>query len=299
MRTLLLLLAAMAVSPTFISSQTTEPIEELTKDIIVDGLLCLQPNTIIKLEEDQILHIGKEIIAEVQPSCCKLTSEEIQLDDDKVCLAMPTMEKMPGSVWLSIKEWGLFLWEFVKNFRTVGAVLPSSQNLAKTMTHFLQKEVKRRASEGIKEPIYILEAGPGLGSFSSKIIEILHESEIPFIFDMVEMNQAFCKKLRKKFKETPGAQVHEEKIENWSPNYKYDFIISGLPFNLLPPSVVQRALITFEKTIKSGGKLSFFEYIHGVFLRKKEVKDFMKRHNSKSTCAFCNLPPAQVHFLIF
>lgn len=204
---------------------------------------------------------------------------------------------MIRKVWLFIKNWGYFLWGFVKNFRVVGAVSPSSSYLAKAMTHFLQEEITRRLQKGDQEPLYILEAGPGLGSISSKIIEILEEARIPFVFDMVETNQFFCKKLRKRFKGIPGVQIHEGKIEDWSPNCKYDFIISGLPFNSLPPTVVQGALRTFEKTIKPSGQVSFFEYIHAGFLRKKCVKDFMKRYCVKSKYVFWNLPPARVYYL--
>ena len=78
-----------------------------------------------------------------------------------------------------------FLTEAIRNFRHTGSVGPSSPILAKAMTSTIARiEGQRR----------ILEVGPGTGPFTKSILSKLRAGDH---FELVEINQNFCRKLEK------------------------------------------------------------------------------------------------------
>ena len=78
-----------------------------------------------------------------------------------------------------------FLTEALRDFRHTGSVWPSSPVLAKAMTSSIAR---------IEGPRRVLEVGPGTGPFTKAILRKLRAGDQ---FDMVEINESFCRKLEK------------------------------------------------------------------------------------------------------
>src|SRR5205809_32873 len=85
------------------------------------------------------------------------------------------------------KECGRFLRECRLQFRSTGAVLPSTRFLARALVSELRTP---------REPARILEVGPGTGSVTK---EILHHLQARDRLDLVEINPRFVTLLRDRF----------------------------------------------------------------------------------------------------
>ncbi len=151
----------------------------------------------------------------------------------------------------------LFFQEFLRNFHTTGAVLPSGRRLAAALARF----VAQRSNH----PRAILEVGPGTGAVTGRIIAGMSPDDR---LDLVELNDAFVEQLRHRFQHDPTfhpvadrARVLHCPVEELPQNDRYDVIVSGLPLNNFSVSDVERILGVLMNLLAPGGTLSFFEYI--------------------------------------
>lgn len=194
----------------------------------------------------------------------------------------------------------VFMKTFFVNPTSVGALIPSSPFLANAIT----KYIKRKGA-----PIKVLEVGAGTGSMTGKILKKLKKDDI---LDAIELDSNFCELLNNKFKKSKNIKVNCLSILDWNPGYRYDYIISGLPFNAFDSDLVQLILKKYEELIKPGGIISYFEYIALAkiklfFLRGKEKDQFSKTITTTTKFRsefefdeekiFANMPPASVHYL--
>ena len=148
-----------------------------------------------------------------------------------------------------------FLREAIRDFRTTGAVLPSSPRLARAMA---------RSLAAAKPPRRILEVGPGTGPFTREILRHLHDGDT---YDLVEINPSFCEQLERTLlapyrARASGARValHRSPIEDADVAGDYDFVVCGLPFNNFPPSLVRSIFRRILALMRVGGELAYFEY---------------------------------------
>ena len=197
-------------------------------------------------------------------------------------------------------ESGCFLWAFVASPKSVGAIMPSSSVLAQSITRYII------ATNG---SINILEVGAGTGCITEEIVKKMRSGDY---LDVIEIDQDFCEILKDKFKKYKNVKIHFVSILDWNPTYSYDYIISGLPFNAFEAGFVQAIFDKYNLLIKSGGILSYFEYI-GIckikefFLIGEEkrnysktistTKNFRKAFEFKTDIILLNVPPAYVHHL--
>jgi len=200
-----------------------------------------------------------------------------------------------------------FFRQFRERFESTGAIAPSSRFLARTLTEPL--------SNG-KRPARVLEVGPGTGAVTQRIVRLLQPGDH---FDLVELNPAFVKILRDKFRSDPAyssaaeqAAVHQCPLQEFTAEQPYDFIISGLPLNNFPPELVQDIFETFFRLLAPSGTLSYFEYMYfrpirivvgrrpdRERLRKLDsvIRPYLGRHRIRRDWVFANLPPAWVQHL--
>ena len=157
-----------------------------------------------------------------------------------------------------------YLWEdnsaeffkgILKNPKNVGAFSPCSK--------FVAKEITKKVSD-CSGDVNILEVGAGTGQFTTKIEKILTELKdnqkiSSYIYDVVELNPEFCAVLKEKFKDNPNIKIHCIDISKWQSDYKYDCIISAVPFGNIPNDIVKNILSNYENIIKNGGLLSYVE----------------------------------------
>src|SRR5437763_15158479 len=204
---------------------------------------------------------------------------------------------------------GAFFRAFRRNFHTTGAILPSSRFLARAMTFDLK---------GPRRPARILEVGPGTGAVTREIVRHLQDEDR---FDTVEINPTFVEHLRNRFeqeglfrKRLDQIELIEGPVEELLGTAVYDFIISGLPLNNFAVSQVRTIFRTFNRLLKPGGTLSYYEYVFvrqlkTPFVGREErrrllkigrvVQRYIRDYQIGRKRILINVPPATVRRLRF
>lgn len=201
-----------------------------------------------------------------------------------------------------------FFRQFRQRFETTGAIAPSSRFLARSMTRYL----KQRGDD----PVRVLEIGPGTGPVTHEIVRLLREGDH---FDLVELNESFVQILTDRFQQDqiwqPAAglsKIHQIPVEEFQPDQKFDFVISGLPLNNFPADLVTTIAGHYFHLLKPGGVLSYFEYMYVRPVRKvitrgeeklriSRIDDVMRgycdQHRIRRDSIWVNVPPAWVQHL--
>lgn len=177
----------------------------------------------------------------------------------------------------------LFLAQYIRSFRTVGAVTPSSRFLARKIV----------AAADVSTAQVIVEYGPGTGVFTREIIARKQPSARLVV---VESNQAFYEKLMQLYSITESVTiVHDsaERIEEILHEYgitqPVDCIVSGLPFAALPGDVSRRILEVTARVLKPRGVFATFQY---TLLKKNYFHGFFA--HLVMTREYRNVPPAYI-----
>ncbi|NLX95101.1 MAG: methyltransferase domain-containing protein [Rhodopirellula sp.] len=203
----------------------------------------------------------------------------------------------------------LFFREFLRNFHTTGAVLPSGRRLSTALARYVgENGVPRR----------ILEVGPGTGAVTRRIVAAMRPSDE---VDLVELNDRFVAHLRECIDTAPDFRSVAGRIrvlhcaaEELAADEPYDLIISGLPLNNFNPAEVERILEALTRLLKPAGILSFFQYI-GIRRARALVSGRRERerlrgigvalaavldgHEVRRDWIWPNVPPAWVHHVQF
>ena len=205
-----------------------------------------------------------------------------------------------------LAEYGVFFKEFVRNFHTTGAILPSGRFLAAALT--------KHVAGGKAPPRRILEVGPGTGAVTRKIVAALQPDDR---LDLVELNESFVRQLRERFETDRAFQPAAERVrvlhcpvQQLPRDDGYDLIVSGLPLNNFSVALAEQILATLLGLLKPGGTMSFFEYIavrraralisgraerarlRGIGRAMEAVLD---EHEIDRDRIWPNMPPAWVH----
>jgi phosphatidylethanolamine/phosphatidyl-N-methylethanolamine N-methyltransferase len=206
-----------------------------------------------------------------------------------------------------LKDFGIFLKEFLNNFHSTGAIAPSSPALARAIL----KPLRHRPAR----PIQVLEVGPGTGAFTWAILRHLRPGDSLHIY---ELNPGFYAYLREKLAPflAPGQPVkvvlHHADIRRLPHAVVYDYIISGLPFANFQRATVVEIMEIYLRHLASQGVLSYFEYLipHRLRLRFMRAEDrgrmlrllrkldqYVRKHQIHSSRVWLNLPPARARHL--
>jgi len=203
-------------------------------------------------------------------------------------------------------EIGLFFGQFLRNFHTTGAVLPSGRFLGRALARFV--------GHGRPGPRRILEVGPGTGAVTQHIVARLRPEDR---LDLVELNDSFVERLRHRFEADPlfdaagdRWQIFHCPLQDISREEPYDLIISGLPLNNFSVADVEEILETMVSLLGPGGTLSFFEYIAVRGIRSlvgrraerermrgigRALRVVLGEHEIRRDWIWPNVPPAWVH----
>jgi phospholipid N-methyltransferase len=175
-----------------------------------------------------------------------------------------------------------FLIEYLKSPRTVGAIAPSSERLAKKMVSDID----------FKNAKCIVEYGPGTGSFTDKLLE---EKEQDTILLLLEYNKEFCTQLEARYNENDNIIIINDSAENidmYLKRYgikKVDYVVSGLPFASLPKKVSNKILKKTMTVLKKDGLFITFQY---TLLKKEFISGYFKKIEMERVVL--NVPPAYV-----
>mgnify|MGYP001469329755 CR=1 FL=1 len=179
-----------------------------------------------------------------------------------------------------------FLQAFLKNPLYVGAISPSSPELARAMIRGVEPD----------ENNVVLEIGVGTGAIT-KFLQPLVPNEKSYIG--IEIDQALVETLHEKFPELlivhANACNAAEIVENAGMG-KVSYIISGLPFASLPKNVREGILAEVEKFMEKGCMFRTFQYAHGYLLPPAvKFREYMNERYGKpkrSALIVKNVPPA-------
>jgi phosphatidylethanolamine/phosphatidyl-N-methylethanolamine N-methyltransferase len=202
-----------------------------------------------------------------------------------------------------------FYQQFRQQYRNTGSVLPSGRALARALVSaFRQRSV----------PARILEVGPGTGAVTTEILRQLRPGDR---LDMVEINPQFVALLRERFRTTPHWQARQHQtnlihgpLQEVEGDGAYDYMISGLPLNNFPLSLVREIFAAYRRLLKPAGTLSYFEYLairdlKRPFVSAREARHLhvltrfldrrIRRYQIREQWVMANVPPAVARHFCF
>ncbi|CAN5860084.1 hypothetical protein BH20ACI4_BH20ACI4_14520 [soil metagenome] len=181
-----------------------------------------------------------------------------------------------------------FLQAFIKNPLKVGAITPSSPELAREMLRGIEPN----------EQNIILELGVGTGAITKFIADIVPDEKS---YLGVEIDRKLVNSLNVKFPRMtilPGNACELEKLHKKSNLGKVSYIISCLPFVSIPNDIGEKILSEIEKFMEQGCMFRTIQYAHGFYMPSAiKLREFMRKRygkSYKSPLIVKNVPPAYV-----
>lgn len=182
-----------------------------------------------------------------------------------------------------------FIAEFLRTPGRVGAIAPSSKDLARMMVSAVDAE----------SPSVVVEFGPGTGPFTEAILVRLGPGSRLIA---IEQNDTFASILRTKF---PGLDLVHGSVEALPEILQArggrpaDCIISGLPWASFDAALQRRIVVAAANSLRRGGSFATFAYVHGLMLpaawRFRRLLQSTFRDVQQSEIVWRNLPPAFVY----
>jgi phosphatidylethanolamine/phosphatidyl-N-methylethanolamine N-methyltransferase len=206
--------------------------------------------------------------------------------------------------WL---ECGKFFRICRSNFRTTGAILPSSRFLARALAKHLG---------GPRPPARILEVGPGSGSVTLEIARRMRPGDR---LDTVEINRRFVELLTQRVATEDVFSPVRDQIEivhgalqDLPGESVYDYIVSALPINNFSVDLVREIFASYSRLLKPDGVLTYYEYVllrqlKTPFVNRRErrrlfrlgrvVNSYVRDFQIFRERIYINVPPATVRHL--
>jgi len=175
-----------------------------------------------------------------------------------------------------------FLGEFIKERRVVGAISPSSKFLMKKMV----------APIDFQKADVIVELGPGNGVFTKGLLERMKQTTKLFSF---ELNTPFYEHINATIDDKRLTLINDtaEKIDEYLEQHgvgKVDYIVSSLPFTVIPKEIKLPILDKCVNQLKEDGMFIQFQY--SLNAKKLLGSKFSK---IKIDFSALNFPPAFVY----
>jgi len=182
----------------------------------------------------------------------------------------------------------LFLTHFRKSPRTVGAIAPSSQQLARRMLDGLELTAGTR----------LVELGPGTGAITGEIDRRLPESASCLAIDI---DPVFSVRVGVRWPRIVSVCDRAERLAEIAGSrdlLPVDHIVSGLPFASLPAASASAIVAAIVASLRAGGTFTTFQYVHAYgFPSASAVRQTLTREMGSlptSSMVLGNLPPALV-----
>lgn len=177
-----------------------------------------------------------------------------------------------------------FLKTFLRNPAQIGAIMPSSQ--------FLAREILKSAK--IQKAKCVIELGSGTGVVTQHILKSMpHDCALLAL----EIENDMAKYLRKHIKDSRIRIIRDsaDHFDRYLPGGKQeeggvDCIISGLPLAVLPKSIIEKIMHLAVRHLNKGGKFIQFQY---SLKDLKRLQKFFPR--IKVNFVMLNIPPAFIY----
>ena len=181
-------------------------------------------------------------------------------------------------------EWVLFMKEFIRSPRTVGAIYPSSGKLAKRMAEEII----------VNENDIVVELGAGTGRVTEALLK---RGLPPNRLIVVERSHELAAVLRERFPLIDVIEGDAADLFLLPRRYNVDdiqYVISGLPFRTLLPSAADA--ITRQVIQLMNDNTRFMQFTYS--LHKKQPEYFTDFKLLRSSIVWSNIPPACVNVFI-
>lgn len=179
-----------------------------------------------------------------------------------------------------------FLQAFLKNPAKVGAITPSSPELAQKMI----------AGIAPSKDNIVLELGVGTGAITKFLQDVVPDDRS---YLGIELDRHLVRTLKKNYSGLQivcgnAAEMHQ--IHRKSGFGKVGYIICCLPFVSLPNEVGEQILLEIDKFMQAGCTFRTFQYAHGYYFPSAiKLREFMRDRYGKakrSPLIVKNVPPA-------
>ena len=185
-----------------------------------------------------------------------------------------------------MKENLQFLQAFLKNPLKVGAIAPSSPELAAEMLQGIAPD----------DDNIVLELGVGTGAIT-KFLRAAIPSKQSYLG--LELDADLVGTLNKNFPDMNiicGNAANAYAIHSESGLGKVRYVVCCLPFVSLPKEISENVLSEIQKFMDEGCELRIFQYAHGYYLPPAiKLREFLKKRYGKSRrspLVLKNVPPA-------
>lgn len=201
-----------------------------------------------------------------------------------------------------MKNFVVFLSHYFRNPKAVGGFM----GLSPAAANRLLKYVKNRP---LNHPAYILEVGAGTGNVTRPLVNLLQKGDV---LDIIEIDSHCCDILRKKYAGDPRIHIHNLSITDWHPPYKYDYIISTLPFNIFSPEFIQKVINLYRNLSTDSTICAYVEYIglqklnrlfakraarELISTRQRLIKEYHKHYLIEKSEVLANILPLHVYHM--
>ena len=178
---------------------------------------------------------------------------------------------------------------FIKDLKQTGAIAPSSKFLAKDLVEQLKEDITYLDCH----PLNILEIGPGTGPLTKQIAKLLRPKDN---MDVVELHEHFYDTIQEKY-QRENITVHHQDILKYSPDKKYDYIFSSLPYEAMPEELIKDIWRTKLELCKQKSFICYFKYVSFRKFKSNFEKEIVQRYQRDKKVVLLNLPPAKVFTL--
>jgi phosphatidylethanolamine/phosphatidyl-N-methylethanolamine N-methyltransferase len=182
----------------------------------------------------------------------------------------------------TLKESAFFLKSALINPKRLGALFPSSR--------FLAKAVVAEALKNLHPDDYLLELGPGTGSFT----QALFEAGLPVDrWIGIEMDERMANYLKNRFPRAliiQGSAVYLNYLLPLEYQGKIGAVISGLPFLSMSLLAQEKIMNSCFQNLKPKGRLIQFTYGFQSSIKS----DLFGLKAKRVRYVFFNLPPAHI-----
>lgn len=179
-----------------------------------------------------------------------------------------------------------FFQAFLKNPAKVGAIAPSSPELAQKMIEGIAPNAEN----------IILELGVGTGAITKFVSDVVLDEKS---YLGIELDKDLVKHLKKNFPDlriVRGNALEAAALHKKSGLGKVGFIICCLPFVSIPNDVGEKILLEVDKFMEDGCVFRTFQYAHGYYFPSAiKLREHMRKRYGKaqkSPLIMKNVPPA-------
>jgi len=180
-----------------------------------------------------------------------------------------------------IKTWSTFFREFAKHPAMIGSIIPSSPALVEAMLAPVHWQGTR----------LFVEYGPGLGTFTRPILEMMGPDAMLIAIDT---NAGFIQHLNenisdRRFRAVHGSAADVRRIIAEHGFREADYVLSGLPFSTLPEGVDEAIMAETRLALRPGGSFLVYQY-------SRRVSALLERHFGRVErgIEWLNIPPCRM-----